>query len=439
MNSRAFNYLIGLLVGAGDAAARSYQVGTIGKVPYPQFDSRLEKLASTSWSLKRQLDSATETSHAFLLPAALRSRLGPFDREAIQGRLKELQAEVDEIAFELFRFSDADRRAALDEELGNRDAADESTVQEQEDDDDDLGADATDFDALMSWSVGVAFGRFDWRIATYEREGPPEPDPFEPVPPKSPAMPLDGTQAFFVHSGILVGDSGHSHDLARLVEDVLRRIDHPVPDNVSKWLQTELFPLHLKLYSKSRRKSPIYWPLSTASGGYTLWLYCPDLNRQTLYTAVNEFVEPKLKQTGRELATLRNKGNARSRDEDRAMEALLTLERELVELRDILLQIAPTYCPNHDDGVQITAAPLWLLFRHKPWQKLLKETWGKLEKGDYDWSHLAMAYWPGRVREKCKADKSLAIAHGLEELYEPPTENTTGAGRGGRKRRGAAP
>ena len=30
-----------------------------------------------------------------------------------------------------------------------------------------------------------------------------------------------------------------------------------------------------------------------------------------------------------------------------------------------------------------------------------------------------MAYWPDRVREKCKADKSLAIAHDLEHLYVP--------------------
>ncbi len=44
----------------------------------------------------------------------------------------------------------------------------------------------------------------------------------------------------------------------------------------------------------------------------------------------------------------------------------------------------------------------------------------KLEKGDYDWAHLAMAYWPNRVREKCKTDKSLAIAHGLEALYVEP-------------------
>ncbi|MFA5904950.1 MAG: hypothetical protein WC836_13525, partial [Desulfobacula sp.] len=44
-------------------------------------------------------------------------------------------------------------------------------------------------------------------------------------------------------------------------------------------------------------------------------------------------------------------------------------------------------------------------------------TWTRLEKGDYDWAHLAMNYWPARVREKCRTDKSFAIAHGLEELY----------------------
>jgi hypothetical protein len=51
---------------------------------------------------------------------------------------------------------------------------------------------------------------------------------------------------------------------------------------------------------------------------------------------------------------------------------------------------------------------------------VLKDTWAKLEKGDYDWAHLAMHYWPDRVREKCKTDKSLAIAHNLEDLYIEP-------------------
>jgi hypothetical protein len=64
---------------------------------------------------------------------------------------------------------------------------------------------------------------------------------------------------------------------------------------------------------------------------------------------------------------------------------------------------------------------------------VLKEIWEKLEKADYDWAHLAMIYWPDRVREKCRTDKSLAITHEVEDLYEPPPEDPV-AGRRGRKR-----
>ncbi|WP_295880347.1 hypothetical protein [uncultured Thiohalocapsa sp.] len=91
-----------------------------------------------------------------------------------------------------------------------------------------------------------------------------------------------------------------------------------------------------------------------------------------------------------------------------------------MDLRTALLDIAPGWKPHHDDGVQITAAPLWPLFRHGPWQRTLKDTWQKLQRGHYDWARLAMHYWPGRAREKCRSDRSLAIAHGREALYEPP-------------------
>ena len=160
----------------------------------------------------------------------------------------------------------------------------------------------------QSWAVGVAFGRFDWRLATGEREAPPEPEPFDPLPAKSPGMLPDGAAPFHAHAGILVDDQGHPHDLAHLVEEVLGRVDMPVPDDVRRWLQRDFFAFHLQRYSKSRRKAPIYWPLATASGSYTLWLYYPSLSSQTLYTAINDFVEPKLKQVGADVAALRNKG-----------------------------------------------------------------------------------------------------------------------------------
>ena len=44
--------------------------------------------------------------------------------------------------------------------------------------------------------------------------------------------------------------------------------------------------------------------------------------------------------------------------------------------------------------------------------------WIKLEKGDYDWSHMAYNIWTERVILKCHKDRSLAIAHGLaNELW----------------------
>lgn len=422
--SSAFDYIY--KVALGRFAYPEFIVGILQKMPWPsltQIDvARLSNLARRGWSLKRTLDAIEETSHAFVLPAVLRGRLGDYGLPTIEAELVQIQAEIDEIAFGLYGFSESDRAAAE----ASQGAVIENDAESNVDDEGDEDESAVPVDqtaGLLSWAVGVAFGRFDWRLATGDRAAPAEPEPFDPLPAKSPGMLPDGAEPFHAHAGILVDDQGHPHDLARLVEEVLNRVDASVPDDVRRWLRKDFFAFHLQRYSKSRRKAPIYWPLSTASGSYTLWVYYPSLNNQTLFTAVNDFLDGpngKLTQVSRECTELRIKGSGRSRDEEKQFEALQTFEQELTDLRDTLLKIAPTYQPNHDDGVQITAASLWPLFRHKAWQKVLKDTWAKLEKGNYDWAHLAMTYWPERVREKCKTDKSLAIAHGLEDLYIEP-------------------
>lgn len=71
------------------------------------------------------------------------------------------------------------------------------------------------------------------------------------------------------------------------------------------------------------------------------------------------------------------------------------------------------YTPHIDDGVLLNMAPLWELI--PSWQAEPKKGWAALERGDYDWSYQAMDHWPERVREKCRTNKSYAIAHGLEE------------------------
>lgn len=433
-NSSAFRLMVSFLISFG-----KYEVGAIQRMPIPSINKKgkeeLVAHALRAWSLKRTLDTIEETSHAFLMPATLRARLGDYDPPAIEAELARIQIEIDAIAFDLYGFSEIDRTAMQTSQGALN--VDTRGALNDESDEEDTSAPIDHTAAVLSWAVGVAFGRFDWRLATGERAAPAEPEPFDPLPAKSPGMLPDGAVPFHAHPGILVDDQGHPHDLARLIEEVLGRVEVPVPEDVRRWLRRDFFAFHLQRYSKSRRKAPIYWPLSTTSGSYTLWVYYPSLSSQTLYTAINDFLDGptgKLTQVSREVSALRNKGSARTREDEKQFEALQTFELELIELRDTLLKLAPSYKPNHDDGVQISAAPLWPLFRHKPWQKVLKETWAKLEKGDYDWAHLAMNYWPERVREKCKTDKSLAIAHGLEELYvePPPKEKKT------RKKKGDA-
>lgn len=440
MNSKPFNAFVETRLNAADATARSYEVGMIQLTPVPDIDAAtqllLASLALKQWRLRRQLDSVVEVSHAFVLPATFVFKGCSNYQANISLELDGIQEKIDAIAYQAYGITPADctenRSAQTSEESRSNLEDDEDT-----DDADVITSSSLDVgDPILSWSVGVAFGRFDLRLATGERAAPPEPDPFDPLPTKSPGMLPDGAEPFHAHSGILVDDQGHPHDLARLIEEVLSSVDVTSPDDVRRWLQRDFFAFHLQRYSKSRRKAPIYWPLSTTTGSYTLWVYYPSLTSQTLYTAINDFVEPKLKQVGGDVTVLRNKGSARTRDDEKQFEALQAFELEMIELRDTLLKLAPTYKPNHDDGVQISAAPLWPLFRHKPWQKVLKDTWAKLEKGDYDWAHLAMNYWPERVREKCKTDKSLAIAHSLESLYEEPV-SAPKKGRG-RKRQGEA-
>lgn len=411
--SSAFKYLVGLQLAAADAAARSYEVGVIQKTPVPDLSEsdkvELAGLAREAWSLKRTLDTVNENSHAFLLPEALRSRLGDFNPQDMSDRMAVIQDNINWRCFQLYGFSPEDQSAAMQQTSNNQ------TVKLTAGDDEDDEAQAASIDrtdGLLCWAVGVAFGRFDWRLASGEREPPAEPEPFDPLPAQSPGMLPTGSEPFHAHQGILTDEVGHPDDLPALIERVLHSVDAPVETDLRRWLAKDFFALHLKLYSKSRRQAPIYWPLQTPSGSYTLWVYYHRLSEQTLYTCVNDFVEPKLKTVKDDLTGLRNK--TRNSQEEKDFARLLDLEAELKDFRDELLRIAKFWKPNLNDGVQITAAPLWKLFQHKAWQKKLKETWQALEQGDYDWAHLAYSIWPERVLRKCHQDRSLAIAHDVE-------------------------
>ena len=424
LNSKAYNSIIKLLFargGEGSGQTLTYEVGYVGDTPIPDAPSEamdiLSKCALEIWASYRLLDSTVETSSFFLGPKDILARHIEITPEISKAKIAQLLSSIDQLAFNLYEFSEVDKRAVLD---FKNDVVTNTSSDEQEDSE-ERNFENDDGESGLSWAIGVAFGRFSIRLRIPDNWNDISPStPFKKNPIRPPSFLLSYDEAMHPHKGVLVDDAGNRHDLPSLVEKAQSICELKDERDIRKWLRNDFFKYHLKIYSKSRRKAPIYWPLSTSSGSYTLWLYYTGLTSQTLYTAINDFVEPKLKQVGADVTALRNKGSARTRDEEKQFETLQAFELELIELRDTLLKLAPTYKPNHDDGVQISAAPLWPLFRHKPWQKVLKDTWAKLEKGDYDWAHLAMNYWPDRVREKCKTDKSLAIAHGLEHLYVEP-------------------
>ena len=108
-------------------------------------------------------------------------------------------------------------------------------------------------------------------------------------------------------------------------------------------------------------------------------------------------------------------GTTTQRKEMAAQEAFV---EELRTFLEEVKRVAPLWNPNLDDGVIINFAPLWRLVpQHKAWQKELKATWESLCKGEYDWAHLTMHLWPQRVIPKCASDRSLAIGHGLEDVF----------------------
>jgi hypothetical protein len=465
LNSSLAEYLIKLGLAAGDGAARSYEVGLIQRLPAP-VDTRLTtsplcSLALSGWKLKRSLDTTNETSHAFVTPAllqasgstaALRATAWLDHLEGVETELTAILTKLDDECFELYGIAEDDRKTInkdFEEGLdGSIEASATNINGDENEDKEDQEADAgpsclaSDF---LSWSVGVAFGRFDVRLATGARLPPIEPQPFDPLPMFPPGMltgenglplpcaPVDYPVAF-PENGILVDDRGHASDISTAVQLVFDVVFGATADDwrnavgalvdaknfdLKIWLASDFFDHHLKRYSKSRRKAPILWQLAVPSSRYSCWLYAHRVARDSLFQVQNDLVAPKLSHEARQLTSMVDTAGANPSAKDR--KEIAEQEALVGELRSFLEEVkrvAPLWNPRIDDGIALTMAPLWRLVpQHKPWQKELKTKWDDLANGKYDWAHVAMHLWPERVVPKCLSDRSIAIAHGLEDVF----------------------
>ena len=123
--------------------------------------------------------------------------------------------------------------------------------------------------------------------------------------------------------GILIDDPDHFDDIIRRVRDVLELIWKDRADAIEKEAceflgaaelrdhfrkpgADRFWDDHVKRYSKSRRKAPIYWLLQSSKKNYALWIYYHRLDKDILFKALLNYVEPKIRREEARLDELRS-------------------------------------------------------------------------------------------------------------------------------------
>ena len=444
-NTTSFKVLVSLQVAFG-----AYEVGAIQDTPVPdlmpQAQHELAEIARQCFKLKGQCLSMKEsTPHFFCAGWSLSTckslaemaRASQRSEMASQAQIKSLLGVAENLTQNAYEISPEVLTVAAEESEAVSAGSNEWNCKS-------ASEIATD---ILSYALGTALGRWDIRFATGELPTPEFPDPFAPLPicPPGqmqnalglPAGPEDVPAAYPVcipWDGILVDDANHPLDIELRIREVIgiiwsgeeggataESIEHEafgilgvksLRDYFRK--PAGFFAEHLKRYSKSRRQAPIYWLLSAGSGSYSAWLYYHRFTQDTLYRVLGDFVDPRIQEAEREQFEFESQGGL-SGDAASLLHEVQALLQDLRLFKSELELVAPLWNPNLNDGVIINHAILWRITPHAAWQKKCKECWDKLVKGDYDWAHLAFHLWPERVIRKCVTDRSLAIAHGLEE------------------------
>ncbi len=187
---------------------------------------------------------------------------------------------------------------------------------------------------------------------------------------------------------------------------------------------------------------PIHWPLSSAKRTFVAWVTIHRFAERTLRVLLADHLVPTLTRLAGRVDDLRTQRDgadpAASKQADKLLPKLLDARDELAAFIAAVEQCADQgpppsdpkmpareqdapYAPDLDDGVMINSAALWPLL--EPQWKDPKKWWKELAtadgRKDYDWSHLAMRYWPTRVDAKCQDDPSLGVAHGCFWRYHP--------------------
>jgi hypothetical protein len=368
-----------------------------------------------------------------------------------QRRLSEIQEQLDSLSWSAYGLEDCAAAGGGEDAMDF--FTDPEEKSDDGDEEHDTATESRDASwrvgSLFQWVFGVVLGLWDVRTALTRQLLPKLPKPFSPLPSCSNArlVDVDGLPAKPGHivseewlrarpdanslppvgkvkhptipdveyplridwDGILVDDPEHQDDIVRRVRDVLALLWRDSAEAIEKeaceilevkelrdyfrkpgnggfWMD------HVKRYSKSRRKAPIYWLLQSSQKNYALWLYYHRLDKDMLFKALVKYIEPKLRreenrlQQIRSQATVAGTAGRSAKLFERELDAQQELLSELQDFHDKLKRAAElNLTPDLNDGVVLNIAPLWELV---PWKEA-QDYWEELVKGKYEWSTIS--------------------------------------------------
>ena len=426
VNSQPFILLLSII-----APTITFQVGDVSLAPVPRHLSEtLSVLVHQAITFTKIASEEDETTWDFVAPPDWPDGTRKAAERHVQ--LAEIERQIDEEVYRLYGISDEDRQA-IEAELatGSIPQLDDDSEEiepggfaEQEPSESTWSSEAL-AKAWISYAVGVIMGHFRPGIENGVGRG------------RFDSKTAEQLQALEDQDGLLVVDPTHHDDIAskvlcaldimfgedeaaHLVKQALNTNGDPLL-SLRDYLTDKFFKEHVQKY----RKRPIYWYLRSAKGSYGLWLYYHRLDKDILFKALLKYVEPKIRLEEDRLKTLRGRRESvgSSGREAKQLEKDIDRQEQFVsELRDFEEKVRRAANLHIDfdlnDGVILNIAPLWGLVPLRE----AKIYWEALREGKYDWSYIAYQLWPERVEELCRKDRSIAIAHGREDLceVEPP-------------------
>ncbi len=450
LSSRPVEYILsfsnGSIQGRKGAYQNRYDVGQVGDLPWPSFTPqmavKLGELGERMSSLAMQLLRNDETTHQHLPSQALRSakslddfittELGE-DERLIRG-IYAARTLADDIVSTALRFRPEDL-AAMGDEFAECEAPTAGPwCPNRPVLDDDRRLDAAR--AVTSLAVGVAVGRFDARC--FSQEGPKlsplgdfDVQPFTllksaesigyPIKlPKSAIFVIDRTDPDVADR--LLGEA-LDHVWPKAAPDPLLQLCGALRvDRINSYLcdvgASGFYTDHVRRYSKGRRRAPLYTWFGTASGSFGAFLLSPAITADTLFILRHEVLTPRLVRAERAAETARSEVGETGNSSTRA--ALALADDFVAELREFaaeLDRVIPLWAPSVGDGIVVNTAPFFRLIPHRDSRTKAEAAWKELCNGEVDWSRLAIRFWPERVIPMCAKDRSLAISHGLEDVF----------------------